>query len=116
LLIESRIIFEIDKYGETTARKLKNLLFIDEGYLSRLISKLVKDGIISKISKSRFKTDKRLYILTQTDNGRELLNEINAKTDQQIETLLSPLSSVDQISIKVLIQELIDIFQKIEDN
>lgn len=110
-LTESRIIFEIGASGEISARQLKDLLFIDEGYLSRLIGNLVKNGLISK---SQSKKDKRIHILSLTVKGQNLLEEINRKSDDQIEGLMTNLSAGDQKRVAEIMEELKFIFGKIK--
>lgn len=111
-LIECRIIFEIGLSGEISARQLKDLLFIDEGYLSRLIGNLVRNGLISK---SQSKKDKRIHILSLTVKGQNLLEEINRKSDDQIEGLMNNLSGIDQNRVAEIMEELKLIFGKIKE-
>lgn len=107
-LTESRIIFEIGTGSEITASKLKNLLFIDEGYLSRLIGTLVKNGMVCK---SQSKTDRRVHFLSLTKKGKNLLDEINIKSDKQIEGLLTNLNPKDQSRVAEIMAELKNIFE-----
>ncbi|MNY37015.1 DNA-binding transcriptional repressor MarR [compost metagenome] len=108
-MTESRIIFEIGVAGEISARKLKDLLFIDEGYLSRLIANLVKNGMINK---SQSTADKRIHVLSLTVSGKNLLDEINRKSNEQLEALLSPLSINDQHRVAEITAELKHILSK----
>lgn len=110
-LTESRIIFEIGNGKEITARKLKDLLFIDEGYLSRLINNLVKNEMINK---SQSKVDRRIHILTLSAKGQHLLDEINSKSDKQVDDLLTSLNTKDQNRVVEIMQELKYIFEKIK--
>jgi len=102
-LTECRIVFEIDLHKDLTARKLKELLAIDEGYLSRLINNLVKDQIISK---TQSETDKRVYHLHVTEKGKNLLNVVNDKSNNQIHDLLQYLKPNDQLRVAEIMSEL----------
>ncbi|HXL56601.1 MAG TPA: helix-turn-helix domain-containing protein, partial [Chitinophagaceae bacterium] len=65
-LTEARILFEIYNNDNCTARTIKNIIKIDEGYLSRIIDKLVKQKLIKK---QQSKLDGRVYILILTSFG-----------------------------------------------
>lgn len=108
-LTESRIIFEIDAAGVLNARKLKDMLFIDEGYLSRIINRLVRDEIIKK---EQSQTDKRIHNLSLTEKGIELLHKINTKADIQMENILQKLTPEEQSRIGEIVTELKDLFEK----
>lgn len=108
-LTESRIIFEIDAERVLNARKLKDMLFIDEGYLSRIINRLVRDEIIKK---EQSETDKRIHNLSLTEKGIELLHKINAKADIQMENILQKLTPEEQSRIGEIVTELKDLFEK----
>lgn len=108
-LTEVRIIFEIDNAGILNARKLKDLLFIDEGYLSRIINRLVKDRIVKK---EPSQTDKRIFNLSLTASGIELLQKINKKADSQMENILQDLTLEDQHRIGLLADELKNLLEK----
>lgn len=102
-LTECRIVFEIDLHKDLTARKLKDLLAIDEGYLSRLVNNLVKDKIIAK---TQSEIDKRVYHLSITEKGKTLLKFVNDKADNQIHDLLQNLKPDDQFRVAEIMSEL----------
>ncbi len=110
-LTESRIIFEIDAKRNLNARDLKKLLQIDEGYLSRLISRLMKREIISK---KKSITDKRVSYLNLTDKGEALLAKINLDADKQLEDLLEKVKENDLEKITKNMIELKAILSKTE--
>ena len=112
-LTESRIIFEIDAARVLNARKLKDMLLIDEGYLSRIINRLVRDEIIKK---EQSQTDKRIHNLSLTKKGIELLQKINAKADIQMENILQKLTAEEQSRIGEIVTELKDLFEKATKN
>ena len=86
-LTEGRILFEIDR-GNPIARDLTKILAIDEGYLSRIIAKLEKKSLISRKASPQ---DRRKMYLHLTAQGTKTLNELNERSDHQIETLLASL-------------------------
>lgn len=105
-LTESRILFEIDIHKQITARKLRELIAIDEGYLSRLISNLVTKKLIAKVQSS---TDKRNYNLSLTEHGQNLIELINSKSDEQIAGLLRNINDKDKQRVAEIMIELKDI-------
>lgn len=102
-LTESRIIFEIDTNRQITAREIKENLSLDEGYVSRLIKKLVKDKII--IRKQSLE-DKRTYFLVLTEKGQEVANLINERSDNQVGDILSDLNENQKVKVVELMNEI----------
>lgn len=89
-LTEVRLMFEIYNDPEPTARKIKNFLHIDEGYLSRTIDKLVKKGLIVRKQSS---DDARKYILSLTKKGEKEFLSLNERSENVVEKMLSSLSA-----------------------
>lgn len=102
-LTESRIIFEIDTNKQITAREIKENLSLDEGYVSRLIKKLVKDKII--IRKQSLE-DKRTYFLVLTEKGQEVANLINERSDNQVGDIFSDLNENQKVRVVELMNEI----------
>lgn len=102
-LAESRIIFEIDTNKQITAREIKENLSLDEGYVSRLIKKLVKDKII--IRKQSLE-DKRTYFLVLTEKGQEVANIINERSDNQVGDIFSDLNENQKVRVVELMNEI----------
>nr|WP_246869513.1 hypothetical protein [Priestia megaterium] len=76
--------------------------------MSRIITKLSKDGLISK----EFSTlDNRTSLIQLTPKGIALFNQLNEKSDEQIVKLLQGLSQKEIIEIHasmLLIQKKLD--------
>jgi len=102
-LTESRIIFEIDHHTQITAREIKEKLSLDEGYVSRLVKKLVKDKVITR---KQSPEDKRTYFLILTEKGKEIAHFINVRSDRQIEDLLSGLDKNQRMRVVELMTEI----------
>lgn len=96
-LTEGRVLFEISERKECIANELVTELNIDRSYMSRILRKLAKDNLIKKQSST---TDSRKNQLLLTEKGQEVLDEINRKTDEQIEQLFSNLtvSEIEEIN------------------
>jgi len=75
-LAEVRVLLEIDAAGRCTARDLTRKLDIDPGYLSRMLSRFTKNGLVEgSVSPS----DGRAKILSLTDKGRDTFRQVSSE-------------------------------------
>lgn len=100
---ELRTVFEISNTPQITARDIKDKLPLDEGYVSRIVKKLVKDKIITREQSSG---DKRTYFLTLTEKGHEVAALINERSDKQIESILTGLDQPQKTRVVKLMKEI----------
>jgi len=92
-LAEARVLYELAHHEKTTATELAGELGLDGGYLSRILRDFGKRGLIGKAPSP---ADRRQTILRLTKQGQDAFATINARSRNQIETLLNGLSAVDQ--------------------
>ena len=105
---EARVILEIGFLEQCIANNLVENLDIDRSYMSRIIAKLSKDGLISKEFSM---LDNRTSLIRLTPKGIALFNQLNEKSDEQILKLLQDLSQKEIIEIHtsmLLIQKKLD--------
>ncbi|MGA8259726.1 MAG: MarR family transcriptional regulator [Arenicellales bacterium] len=97
-LTEVRILWEIHHDDGCNPRKIREALRVDEGYLSRTISRLVGRDLVHK---RRSSTDARKFALSLTDLGRKTFLELDRKAGAAIESLIDPLSDdeVDEVVV-----------------
>jgi DNA-binding MarR family transcriptional regulator len=88
-LTEVRVMFEACNNPGITARQLKTLLKIDEGYLSRLVAKLVKKKILVK---KQSREDKRVFSLELSESGKRIFGELNKRSSEDISELVRHLT------------------------
>lgn len=88
-LTEARVIIEIGMMGQCIASNLVDILEIDRSYLSRIIAKLSKVGLLKKEDST---LDSRASMISLTSKGTELYKQLNEKSDEQIMRLLQGLS------------------------
>lgn len=88
-IAETRILFEIKVNGQCSQREIVKTLHIDKSYLSRIIKRFFKAGLIEKRNSEE---DKRAVILLLTDKGNEETERLIALTNQQIQTRISSLN------------------------
>lgn len=92
-LSEVRVLHEIENSIDCTPKKLSETLCMDAGYLSRILKQFEKSSFIEK---SQSLEDGRSYFLHLTDQGRQVLVALNARSDKQIDKLVESLSESDQ--------------------
>ena len=88
-LSEVRILFEIASRSICTARQIKDTIRMDEGYLSRIIDKLVVEGLIRKRRSSK---DARIFDLSLSAKGKRIFGALNRASNNEIKNLLLGLS------------------------
>jgi len=108
-LTEARIIYEVNKQEGITARAIKEMLQIDEGYMSRLVAKLVKQGVVKK---KQSKEDKRIFALALTAKGLQVAADINRQSDEQVKSLVSHLDLKEQEQLAGLIMQVKQLLEK----
>ncbi|WP_315823885.1 helix-turn-helix domain-containing protein [Paraflavitalea speifideaquila] len=62
-LTEARIIYEVYNESGITARAIKEKLQLDEGYLSRMVARFVKQGIMVKNNSKKISGSLRWTLL-----------------------------------------------------
>ncbi|WP_378956869.1 GNAT family N-acetyltransferase [Pelosinus sp. sgz500959] len=95
-LTEARVLFEISKTEQCTANTLVNQLGIDRSYMSRMILKFERNGLVTKTVSE---TDTRVNYIQLTDKGWQEFKDLNEKSNEQIKKLIEPLS--DEACIQV---------------
>lgn len=107
-LTEARILFEISERTECIANNLVQELNIDRSYLSRILRKFEREGLIEKKSSP---IDSRKNLLFLTRKGEELLDKINNQSDEQVNQLFNGLTTSEINEIRnsmMLIKEKLD--------
>ncbi|MFJ5764526.1 MarR family winged helix-turn-helix transcriptional regulator [Lysinibacillus sp. NPDC093210] len=93
---EARVIIEIGLLEQCISNTLAGNLNIDRSYMSRIITKLSNDGLISKESSTM---DNRTKLIRLTPKGLALFDQLNEKSDEQIVNLLQGLSPIEMKEI-----------------
>jgi DNA-binding MarR family transcriptional regulator/N-acetylglutamate synthase-like GNAT family acetyltransferase len=84
-LTEARVLYEIAHRQLPTATELRQELGLDPGYLSRLLSKLEKRGLVAK---SASRSDGRQSLLRLTARGRRTFATLDARQSAEVAALL----------------------------
>jgi DNA-binding MarR family transcriptional regulator len=85
----SRLIFEIGG-STTTVRDLRERLDLDSGYLSRLLRRLTRAGVVDVRPDPG---DRRRRLVTLTDEGERVRRELDARSEERAATLIAPLTA-----------------------
>ncbi|TVX82974.1 winged helix-turn-helix transcriptional regulator [Peribacillus simplex] len=86
---EARVILEIGLMEQCIANNLVDKLEIDRSYMSRIINKLSKDGLVMKENSN---LDNRTSLIRLTPEGLTIFNQLNERSDEQIVRLFQGLS------------------------
>ena len=88
-LTEGRVLYEICNTEDCSAKKIRESIVIDEGYLSRILDNFVKRGLIKKTPSS---TDGRLRIIVPTEKGKREFSTLNDNSNELIAKMIGKLS------------------------
>ena len=92
-LTEARVIYELAHHEAATSTRIAAELGLDAGYLSRVLRRLGRRGLLEK---QRSSEDRRQVFLELSSDGKEAFAQLNAGSARQIRELLSRLSATDQ--------------------
>ena len=92
-LTEGRVLYEICNTEECSAKKIREKIIIDEGYLSRILDSFSKRGLIKKKPSV---ADGRLRIIVPTEKGKKEFAKLNENSNILISQLIEKLSEEEQ--------------------
>lgn len=92
-LTEGRVLYEICNTEECSAKKIREKIIIDEGYLSRILDSFSKRGLIKKNPSAR---DGRLRLIIPTEKGKKEFANLNENSNILISHLIEKLSEEEQ--------------------
>lgn len=92
-LTEGRVLYEICNTENCSARRIRESIVIDEGYLSRILDSFVKRGLIEKTPSP---TDRRLRIIVPTEKGKSEFAILNENSNQLISRMIEKLSEEER--------------------
>ncbi|MDA8048541.1 MAG: helix-turn-helix domain-containing GNAT family N-acetyltransferase [Rhodospirillales bacterium] len=95
-LTEVRVLYELAHRDRPTASALARELGLDQGYLSRILSRFERCGLVSRAASD---TDGRQTHLSLTASGLATFAPLERATDESVATMLSGLSEPDQVHL-----------------
>src|SRR5262249_53566050 len=87
-LTEARVLYEVANRRRPTATELCQELGLDPGYLSRILGKFERRGLMSR---SASPSDGRQSLLALTARGRKTFATLDARQRAEIAAMLRPL-------------------------
>ena len=95
-LTEARVLYELAREEQSTATRLGAQLGLDPGYLSRILRSFERRGLILRTPSQ---SDRRLGLLSLTAQGQAAFALLDARSHDQIGTMLRDLSEGEQIRL-----------------
>jgi DNA-binding MarR family transcriptional regulator len=108
-LPEVRIMYELHQHGHLAPDGIIDLLHLDKGYLSRILEKFRKKKIIEK---KQSEEDGRSVLISLTAYGKKEFDKLNKASNDQVATLLSPLTKEETIRLLDHMREIKKILQQ----
>lgn len=96
-MAEARILYEIYENKEISARDIVRKLYVDKGYLSRILKKFESKSLIKReVSQD----DSRMTVISLTKNGETLAENLIMESNRQVEKDIIgvPESELDKLS------------------
>ncbi|MGC1371598.1 MAG: helix-turn-helix domain-containing GNAT family N-acetyltransferase [Candidatus Sulfotelmatobacter sp.] len=88
-LTEMRVLYELAHRNGTTAGELCKDLGLDPGYLSRMIQRFDKEGLVARV---KSEADGRQSLLSLTARGRRTFAPFEARSEEQVAEILYKLA------------------------
>jgi DNA-binding MarR family transcriptional regulator len=95
-LAEGRILYEVSVGANVRASDIMNAMDIDKSYLSRLLKKMEKQGLIAK---TPAQNDARATYIYLTPHGQGIFSKLNSASNKQVIELLSHLTRKKQVEL-----------------
>ena len=95
-LAEARVLYELAQREDITATDLGRELELDPGYVSRILQRFERDGLIAR---EMSRTDRRQCLLSLTEAGRDAFAPLDARSREEIAALLAALPDPAQASL-----------------
>lgn len=95
-LAEGRVLYEIAKGDGITASAIGEITGLDAGYLSRIVGRFERDGVVAR---ERSPTDGRRAVLRLTPQGEEVFAPFDRRSADLVEGLIAGLSSPQRLRL-----------------
>src|ERR1035438_2699413 len=84
-LAEGRVLYELAVNSRNQAKEIAEVLGLDAGYLSRILTKFAKAGLVRRKTS---KLDNRAANLMLTPRGRAAFRTLNTRSERQARAVL----------------------------
>jgi DNA-binding MarR family transcriptional regulator/GNAT superfamily N-acetyltransferase len=89
-LAEGRVLYELATRPQPRAKAIAGALGLDAGYLSRILTRFEKGGLVARRTA---KADNRASDLILTAKGRAAFRTLNSRAEKQARAVLEPMSA-----------------------
>jgi len=90
---EGRVLYEIAMGDGLTPKQVAEVTGLDAGYLSRIVARLERDGLVAR---ERSEADRRSIRLRLTPDGRTMFEGFNRRSAELVEGLLEKVAPQDR--------------------
>ncbi len=87
-LTEARVLFEVAHADQVAVTDLRRALDLDAGYLSRILSRFIADGLVERRPAA---SDARRHLVRLTEPGRAAFADLDALQTEAIDRMVAPL-------------------------
>ena len=108
-LTEGRVLYEICNTNECSAKKIREKILIDEGYLSRILDSFSKRGFIKKTPSQM---DGRLRIIVPTEKGQREFATLNQNSNRLISQLIEKMSEEERTELSSNMERIRTLLEK----
>lgn len=92
-LTEARVVFELAQSDALDLQDLRRRLELDPGYLSRIMTRFKSEGLVAT---EPSRSDGRRQVVRLTKKGRALFEDLDARSIDQVEGMLSGFTAESQ--------------------
>jgi DNA-binding MarR family transcriptional regulator/GNAT superfamily N-acetyltransferase len=112
-LAEARVLYELATRVAPKASEIAEGLGMDPGYLSRLLGKFERDGLLEKKTSEK---DGRFAELTLTSRGKSVFKKLNALSEEQARNSLESLPPTARMELIHCMQTIEKVLMKVDRN
>jgi DNA-binding MarR family transcriptional regulator/GNAT superfamily N-acetyltransferase len=112
-LAEARVLYELATRTAPKASEIAEELGMDAGYLSRLLGKFERDGLLTRKTSEQ---DGRYAELMLTTRGKSVFKKLNALSDEQAREALEHLAPTARIELVHCMRSIESILMKVDSN
>jgi DNA-binding MarR family transcriptional regulator/GNAT superfamily N-acetyltransferase len=111
-LTEIRALYELDQQSPLELSALRNELQLDAGYLTRILKRFKRDGLVAS---KQAADDRRRQLLELTTKGQAELDELSRRANSGIAALLQPLDASVQAEVVASMSVIEDAFKPVDE-
>lgn len=94
--INSHLLYEIYNKEHSSMQEIANSIGTDITTFSRQIQNLIKEGLIEK---KQSENDKRIYLLSLTENGKKAIGTYSKQMNHHLESIFSNLNEFERETV-----------------